>query len=75
MCTAQGWDVANTLERMRLPAYRSIETGRIGRQLWANGSILNTPMLEPGRKRHPLSILVLCSVGPTLTEYYGTGIQ
>jgi hypothetical protein len=22
----------------------------------------NTPMLEPGRKRHPLSILVLCSV-------------
>jgi hypothetical protein len=43
--------------------------GRRGRQLWANDSIYNTPMLEPGRKRHPLSILVLCSVG--LTEKPG----
>jgi hypothetical protein len=62
MCTVQGWDVANTLERMRLPAYRSREKGRGGRQLWANDSIYNNPMLEPGRKRHPLSIQVLCSV-------------
>jgi hypothetical protein len=29
----------------------------------ANHTIYNTPMLEQGRKRHPLSILVLCSVG------------
>jgi hypothetical protein len=29
-------------------------------------TIHNTPMLEPGRKRHPLSILVLCSVDETL---------
>jgi hypothetical protein len=32
----------------------------------------NTPMLEPGRKRYPLSILVLCSVGKSCT-YTETG--
>jgi hypothetical protein len=31
-----------------------------GTSLWATDSIYNSPMLEPGRKRHPLSIL--CSV-------------
>jgi hypothetical protein len=31
-------------------------------QLWANDPIYNAPMLGPGRKRHPLSTLVLCSV-------------
>jgi hypothetical protein len=62
MCTVLGWDMANTLERMRLPPKRRREKGRGGRQLWANDSIHNTPMLEPGRKRHLLSILVLCSV-------------
>jgi hypothetical protein len=30
---------------------------------WQTDMIRNTPMLEPGRKRHPLSIIVLCSVG------------
>jgi hypothetical protein len=43
-----------------LPRKRSREKGRGGRQLWANDSIHNSPMLEPGRKRHPLSIIVVC---------------
>jgi hypothetical protein len=48
---------------MRRPAKRSREKGRGGGvKCWQTNTIYNTPMLEPGRKRHPLSNQVLCSV-------------